>query len=157
MVTKQKLDNFQPTATILNELGFLKPGLLATNKIGDIAGVETEKIYGYFDTFNLVENQTYLARGWAVLPDRKEPADGVILTYENSGGEAIIFKLINQRFPRQEIAEFMENSSYLDSGWQTEFSAKDLPSGRITLNAWSFDARSGKAFQLNQTHVFSNN
>ncbi len=157
LVTKQKLDNFQPTATILNELGFLKPGLLTTNKIRDIAKKETETNYGYFDTFKPWEAHTYLARGWAILPERKEPADGVILTYENSEGEGIIFKLINQRFPRQEIAERLQNPAYLNSGWQTEFSAKELPSGTIKLNAWSFDAKTGEAYKLNQTHVLINN
>jgi hypothetical protein len=157
LVTKQKLDNFQPTATILNELGFLKPGLLTTNKIGEIAKINNETNYGYFDTYELVEANTYLVRGWAILPERKEPADGVILTYENSQGEGIIFKLINQRFPRQEIAEHLQNAAYLNSGWQTEISAKELPSGTIKLNAWSFDANTGKAYKLNQTHVVINN
>lgn len=156
LVTKQKLDNFQPTATILNELGFLKPGLLKTNKIREIAPEETAKNYGYFDTFKQVKADTYLARGWAILPQRKEAADGVILTYENSQGEEIIFKLINQRFPRQEIANYLQNAAYLDSGWQTEFSTQELPPGSTKINAWSFDANRGKAYKLNQTQVFKN-
>lgn len=157
LVTKQKLENFQPTATILNELGFLKPGLLKTEKIKDIARVNTDKNFGYFDTFKALKADTYLARGWAILPERKEPADGVILTYENSAASGIIFKLINQRFPRQEIAEHLQNAAYLNSGWQTEISAKQLPPGTIKLNAWSFDAKTGEAFKLNQTQVLINN
>lgn len=157
LVTKQKLEKFQRTATILDELGFVKPGLLKTNKIRDIAILARETNFGYFDTFEQLKNDTYLARGWAVLPHRQESADGVILTYENARGEEIIFKLINQRFPRQEIAEYLQNKAYLDSGWQTEFSARELPPGTIKLNAWSFDAKTGKAYKLNQTHVLINN
>ena len=55
---------------------------------------KSELIYGYFDTVNKIDNQTYIANGWAILPERGEVADGVILTYENAKGEAIIFKLI---------------------------------------------------------------
>ncbi len=157
LVTKQKLESFQPTATILNELGYLQPGLLASNKIEDIGILAPESNYGYFDTFEEVKSDTYLARGWAVLPHRQETADGVILTYENALGEDIIFKLVNQRFPRQEIAEYLQEASYLESGWRTEISAKELPPGTIKLNAWSLDAKTGKAYKLNQTHVLINN
>ncbi|NEP07617.1 MAG: hypothetical protein F6K34_24180, partial [Okeania sp. SIO4D6] len=136
------------------KLGFLQPGLVKSKNIQYIAGErQTELNYGYFDTVNQIDNRTYFANGWAILPERNEVADGVILTYENTEGEDIIFKLINQRMPRPSVKEYFDNSAYLDSGWQKSFTVEEIPQGKVKLKAWAFDTEAGKAFLLNQTQI----
>ncbi|NET28544.1 hypothetical protein [Okeania sp. SIO1I7] len=154
LVTKRSPEPLRKKANILDKLGFLQPGLVKSKNIQDIAGeTQTDLIYGYFDTVNQIDNRTYVANGWAILPERNEVADGVILTYENAEGEDIIFKLINQRMPRPSVREYFDNSAYLDSGWQKSFTVEEIPQGKIKLKAWAFDTETGKAFLLNQTQV----
>ncbi|NES69540.1 MAG: hypothetical protein F6K24_32115 [Okeania sp. SIO2D1] len=154
LVTKRNPEPLIKTANILDKLGFLQPGLIKSKNIQDIAGeTETDVIYGYFDTVNKIDYRTYVANGWAILPERNEVADGVILTYENTEGEDIIFKLINQRMPRPSVREYFDNSSYLDSGWQKSFTVEEIPQGRVKVKAWAFDTETAKAFLLNQTQI----
>ncbi|NEO52536.1 MAG: hypothetical protein F6K54_05305 [Okeania sp. SIO3B5] len=154
LVTKRSPEPLRKTANILDKLGFLQPGLVKSKNIQNIAGeVKKDLIYGYFDTVNQIDNRTYVANGWAILPERNEVADGVILTYENSEGEDIIFKLINQRMPRPSVREYFDNSVYLDSGWQKSFTVEEIPQGKVKLKAWAFDTETGKAFLLNQTQI----
>ncbi|OZH51601.1 hypothetical protein AFK68_29900 [Hydrocoleum sp. CS-953] len=159
LVMKRSSEPLKKTANILDKLGFLQPGLIKSKNIQDIAQEsKSDLIYGYFDTVNQIDNQTYIANGWAILPERGEVADGVILTYENAEGEAIIFKLINQRMPRPSVREYFNNSTYLYSGWQKYFSVREIPQGTVKLKAWAFDTETGKAFLLNKTQViFSSN
>ncbi|GGA20660.1 hypothetical protein CYANOKiyG1_35630 [Okeania sp. KiyG1] len=154
LVTKRSPEPLRKTANILDKLGFLQPGLVKSKNIKDIAG-ETQKdlIYGYFDRVNKIDDRIYVANGWAILPERNEVADGVILTYENAEGEDIIFKLINQRMPRPSVREYFDNSAYLDSGWQKSFTIEEIPQGKVKLKAWAFDTETGKAFLLNQTQI----
>ncbi|MEM1172358.1 MAG: hypothetical protein AAGJ08_25590 [Cyanobacteria bacterium P01_H01_bin.35] len=155
-VMKRSPEPLRETANILDKLGFLQPGLVKSKNIQYIAEEpKSDLIYGYFDTVNQIDNQTYIANGWATLPERGEVADGVILTYENSKGEAIIFKLINQRMPRPSVREYFNNSTYLYSGWQKSFSVEEIPQGTVKLKAWAFDTETGKAFLLNQTQVIN--
>ncbi len=159
LVMKRSPEPLRQTANILDKLGFLQPGLVKSKNIQDIAQKpKSDLVYGYFDTVNQIDNQTYIANGWAILPERGEVADGVILTYENAEGEAIIFKLINQRMPRPSVREYFNNSTYLYSGWQKSFSVQEIPQGTVKLKAWAFDTETGKAFLLNKTQIiFSSN
>ncbi|MGB3512314.1 MAG: hypothetical protein WBA93_24365 [Microcoleaceae cyanobacterium] len=158
LVTKRSPETLKQTANILDRLGFLQPGLVKSKNIQDIAGeTQADLVYGYFDTVNKIDNETYFANGWAILPERGEVADGVILTYENAEGEETIFKLINQRMPRPSVRKYFDNSAYLDSGWQKSFTAEEIPQGKIKVNAWAFDTETGKAFLLNKTHIIQNN
>jgi len=154
LVMKRSPEPLRKTANILDKLGFLQPGLVKSKNIQDIAEESKyDLVYGYFDTVNQIDARTYVANGWAILPERGEVADGVILTYENAEGEAIIFKLINQRMPRPSVREYFNNSTYLYSGWQKSFSVEEIPQGTVKLKAWAFDTETGKAFLLNKTQI----
>ncbi|MDE5083982.1 MAG: hypothetical protein O4859_23240, partial [Trichodesmium sp. St18_bin1] len=156
LVMKRSPEPLINTANILDKLGFLQPGLVKSKNIEKIAEKpKSELIYGYFDTVNQIDDQTYIANGWAILPERGEVADGVILTYENAKGEAIIFKLINQKTPRPSVREYFNNSTYLYSGWQKSFSAQEIPQGKVKLKAWAFNTENGKAFLLNKTQIIN--
>ena len=151
------IENKKDTVNVINKLGFLKSGLLNSNMIKDIKGaIKLGLNYGYFDSLEEINNNTYIASGWAVLPEREEPADAVILAYENSEYESTIFTLAYKKTQRPDLLNIYNNSSYLHSGWKKTFSLSELPRGIIKITAWAFDSNSGKAFKLNRTHIVHN-
>lgn len=162
LVTKRELESFKNTANILDKMGYLQPGLVNSKEIADIAeNLQPKLLYGAFDQLKKIDDRTYSVTGWAILPHRKEPADGIILTYEGmketDEGEGIIFQLINQRIPRQEIAEKFANKAYNQAGWQHSFDQSQLPSGQWKISAWAFDTETGKAYLLDNSYLININ
>ncbi|MFB2973617.1 hypothetical protein ACE1CD_32035 [Aerosakkonema sp. BLCC-F183] len=147
-------------ANRLNSLGYLQPGLIKSSRIQNIEGskVNTADGYGYgwFDGVSKVSNDEYVTSGWARLPDREEPADAVILTYEKANNHDTAFALIYTRIKREDVAKVTPKDAYSMSGWQKSFSASKLPKGQVKINAWAFDANTGKAFKLNGTQIVQN-
>ncbi|HCF30335.1 MAG TPA: hypothetical protein DEV81_24765 [Cyanobacteria bacterium UBA11049] len=146
------------TAPALDKLGYLHPALLKTNKIQDIK-VESNlsSHYGYFDKLTKANKDVYVASGWAVLPEREETADLVVLTYKKVEGEPIIFAIVDTfNIVRQDVAKAFKKQSYSNSGWEKSFDSSQMPSGSLKVEAWAFNSDSGKAFHLNSTHVIQN-
>ncbi|MCL1469737.1 hypothetical protein [Argonema antarcticum] len=144
-------------ANSLNRLGFLKPGLVSSSQIKEIQETKLGNIdnygYGWFDGIAKVGSDQYVASGWARLPDREEPADSVVLTYENAKYNDTVFALAYTRTKREDVAKITKKDGYFMSGWQKSFSVSKLPKGQVKINAWAFDTNTGKAFKLNGTHI----
>lgn len=144
----------------LNDLGFLNPPLLTSRRIQDIQG--SEKVtpdnygYGWFDDIKQEKDNTYNASGWARLPAREEPADAVVLTYEDGKNGDIVFTISDTIIERPDVAKITEKDGYLISGWSKSFSTRKLPKGEVKIKAWAFDTNTGKAFKLNGSHILQN-
>jgi len=108
--------------------------------------------YGWFDRLDKISDRTYQASGWAILPDRKEPADAVFLAYENQKNEAILFKIVVQRTIRSDVAKSL-GQTYLNVGWEGSFSLDDLPEGTTKISAWAYDTDTGKSFLLKVSEI----
>ncbi len=146
-------------ANQLNGMGLLKPDLAKSPNLREIAAsTKDETKYGAFDGLQKLDNGLFLANGWAILPHRKEPADGVLLTYENFKGKQIIFDLLlPPRTPRKTVAQTLDNPAYLDSGWLGVFSNSLLPGGeQVKISAWAYDAKNGKAYKLHNDLLIGN-
>jgi hypothetical protein len=140
-------------ATVLNNLGFLKPSLVKSSRVEDMAGVvQSNSENGWFDSLTKVNNNVYTASGWAILPNRGEPADAVILTSEKNSGKSVVFTVVDPIIKREDVAKALKKDTYIKSGWQKTFSKEEIPADSINLNAWAFDANTGRAFKLNGTH-----
>lgn len=152
------LSVLKQTAPVLDKLGYLHPPLLKTNKIKDVkAENNLSANNGYFDKLTKANNDSYVASGWAVLPERRETADSVILTYKEAEGSPIIFAIVDTfNIVRQDVAKAFKKQSYSNSGWEKSFEISKLPSGSLKVEAWAFNSITGKAFQLNGTHVIQN-
>lgn len=149
--------NLKYIANSLDELGFLKPGLVKSSRIQDIKGVnKVGKEYGSFDNLLKVNNNVYIASGWAVLPERGEPSDSVVLTYKNNRGGSIIFALVDATDKSKDVARVIKNELYPNSAWQKTFSSSLLPKGLTEVDAWAFDSSLGKAFKLSGSHEIKN-
>ncbi len=91
------------------------------------------------------------------MPERRETADSVILTYKEAEGSPIIFAIVDTfNIVRQDVAKAFKKQSYSNSGWEKSFELSKLPSGSLKVEAWAFNSITGKAFHLNGTHVIQN-
>ncbi|MFB2935036.1 hypothetical protein ACE1B6_07130 [Aerosakkonemataceae cyanobacterium BLCC-F154] len=147
-------------AYLVNSSGIIDAKLLKSNRIQDIQGINRgnskELIYGWFEQLNKVDENNYLAGGWAILPKKKEPADAVILSYEQSHGEDIIFAVFDTRVNRPDVVQALKRTTYSMSGWQKTFPASRLPKGLVKIKAWAFDTETAKAYQIAGTQVVKN-
>lgn len=147
-------------ANKLSEIGFISVKLINNSNIGEIVGnlklTEKDYKYGWFDSFTKEIDREFIAAGWAILPDKKTPSDAVVLTYENTQGEDIIFAISDQRIERQDVAKIMNHSEYFMSGWRKLISANRLPKGLLRIKAWAFDTNTGKAYKIGGTQVLKN-
>ncbi|MGD1809279.1 hypothetical protein ACP6PL_28130 [Dapis sp. BLCC M126] len=145
-------------ANQLNNLGMLKPGLVISENIEAIAAKkDKDKNYGSLDGI-MPLNNWYFVNGWAFLPDRNEPADAIILTYKNQADDWIIFDiLMSAQTPRESLVQLFNNPAYLNAAWEETIAGKLLPKGQWKISAWAFDAKLGKAYQLDRNHIISKN
>jgi hypothetical protein len=149
----EALETVERGAKNLNSLGFLRPGLVTSSRVREIEGASRagSNDYGSFESVAR-EGDEYVAGGWAILPDREEQADSVILAYRKADGDPTAFTIAAAGAERGDVAEALNESAYSHSGWRTSFSASELPPGPIKLEAWAFDANTGKAFKLDGAH-----
>jgi len=134
-------------ANALNALGFLRPALVSSKRVQDFADGSTTDAnsYGSLDGLTMVDTNTYVASGWANLPNRGKPADAVILAYEAANGDSITFALA---YPDRNLDGAATGIQCSGRCWKKSFSIADFPIHPAKLSAWAFDANSGKAFQL---------
>ncbi|MFB2834730.1 hypothetical protein [Floridanema evergladense] len=150
----------QKRAKLIDYLGIIDAKLLNNDKIQDIQATNRvtneEWGYGWFDQVKKVDKNNYSAGGWAVLPEKKEPADAVILTYEKTPGEDIIFAVFDNRVERPDVVKAMKTTNYLISGWQKTFAANRLPKGVVKIKAWAFDTEKVKAYKVGGDRLVKN-
>ena len=136
----------------MNELGFIKPSLIQSPNIKEIADTTLSVgSYGRFEA--LSEDQgTLVAGGWASLLGDKEPAHAVLLTYQKDQGDEIIFAYAQMRVVQPSLRELVayDPTSWR---WQQSISIDRTMSLPIRLSAWAFDATTGKAHRLARTYV----
>ena len=87
---------------------------------------------GSFSGLLKLNDSTYKASGVAYMPHTNDPADAVVLSYENKEGKSLLFT--------------MENAD--STNWTKKFSVSKIPYDTIVLNAWAFSANTGKAYKL---------
>ncbi|MBC7911322.1 MAG: hypothetical protein H7Y30_12520, partial [Pyrinomonadaceae bacterium] len=73
-------------ANSLDGLSFLRPGLIKSSRVQDIAaaGAQNPEYYGSLDSVIQTGEDVYTASGWAVLPQRGDAADAILLTYDRA-------------------------------------------------------------------------
>ena len=149
------LERLKREINTADRLGFLRPGLVKSNRVQDIEKTDSQapRNYGSFQSLFHVVGDKYDACGWAVLPHRGEPADAVLLAYERDGGQAIIFAIADLKSARDLVSALLRRDVYGDSRWCESFSLGELGPNGTNVTAWAFDAYTGKAYRLSGTHV----
>jgi hypothetical protein len=139
-------------ANILDELGFLRPGLVRSRRVQDFeddkAGADD---YGSLD-HGENSGKIHVVSGIATLPYRREAADAVILAYEKPNGDCIVFALTHPKFgPGDPPIATKAGRNF--RRWQQSFTGDQLPFHPAKVTAWAFDANSAKAFRLDGSYV----
>jgi len=142
----------------INELGLLRPALIKSYQIEDLAPtLGNDGSYGRLEGVTLNEG-SFLASGWAGLPNRKEAADAVLLTLENDQSRPIIFAYAKMNVVQPSFKRFFVDNPTGDWRWQKTISIDragvTLP---VNVSAWAFDATSGKAHKLSGTYTIEAN
>lgn len=141
IVLKQRVESLQ-------RLSFFHPPLVQSADLKLLAGSAEASSYGVFQSLANVGGGFYRAYGWAVLPQRGEPADAVVLSYARSDGAPIAFALADWMNARAG-----KNPADRAAGWEKWF---ELPRGAERIQAWAYDALGGRAFLLSGELSVSN-
>ncbi len=131
----QLVDVIQATWAIA-AVGWAHPPIVESSdpKSLAVAGVDPKQ-YGAFEALSKVTPRFYRASGWAVLPQRGEPADAVLLSYEKPDGKQKLFS----------IADRTGGRASGGAGWEQWL---EVPPGATSLRAWAYDALSGALYPL---------
>jgi len=143
-------DTVETVANTLNRIGYLHPPLLQSNLVHEVADPEStgSARFGEFHVTGNKSGQIELG-GQAFLPDKGDPADAVLITYENAGAEPVICAIVSIETPREGRLRAAWDSSALPSRWKRPLPMDRLPKGRLCLlKAWSYDAEACRAYRL---------
>jgi len=133
-------DELKRKVNILNKLGYLRPPLETTNVLQDIEAKESGKIdYGSFDRLTKINDSVYTASGHATIPNTNNPADAVLLSFDNDKGKSYLFTLVN--------ADSVH--------WEKVFTTVSMHINPIIIKAWAFDANTGKAYSLRGSYIIN--
>jgi hypothetical protein len=132
----------------LDGLGYLRPPLVRSNRVREIAFRTDGETMGEFKELGKRAGGTFAASGWAILPESHRTADGVLLTYDDAQGEPIIFALAEVGLKRPEVSQRLNDREYLRCGWTKSWKAERIPVGAEVIRAWTFDAENCRAFQI---------
>jgi hypothetical protein len=87
--------------------------------------------------------------GQAFLPDKRGPADAVLITYDNAESEPVICAIASIESPREGSLRAAWDSSALPSRWKRLLPIDRLPKGQqCLLKAWSYDGEACRAYRL---------
>ncbi len=141
-----------------DRLGFIRPGLMKSNQVLDIAGPQPASAanVGAFETFIQGKDGNYVASGWSILPGREEPADVVLLAYAESDNSPIIFAIAATNPERDYVSALVGRSMNRQTRWTKSFAPSKIGQKQAEVSAWAFDALSGKAYKLESVHDFQN-
>jgi hypothetical protein len=139
----------------LDRHGLLSPGLRKNLIIEKGERRKTAEVdqCGWFDLLQHKGGTTYFAKGWAILPHRREPADGIVLAYEEPDGSFAIFDLVVVRTRRPDVAQAFRRQRNVRAGWEHSFTLAQANGKPIKIAAWALDANTGRLCRLNKAYV----
>jgi hypothetical protein len=132
----------------LDSLGYLRPRLVRSNRVREIASDSGEGAMGEFNQLVRAPTGELTASGWAILLEGHRTADSVLLTYDNTDGEPIIFASVDVMYPRVDVSARLRDEAYHYSGWMKSWKPEALPPSARRISAWAFDAEECRAFSL---------
>jgi hypothetical protein len=140
----------ETAANALNRIGYLRPPLFESNLIRNVADPASNGSarFGEFHIAGEKSGQIELG-GQAFLPDKRRPADAVLITYDNAQGEPVICAIVSLDSPFEGRLRMVWDSSALPSTWNRILAMDRLPEGQqCLLKAWSYDAETCRAYRL---------
>lgn len=131
----------------LDSLGLLRPPLITTANPAGLKTIPADRLLsGYVDELKCAGADCE-ARGWAFLPQTRQPPDAVVLSY-GSGPAATLFAITTRTYQRVDVARSLGDSALIESGWAGEMKRGLVPPGNQPITAWAVDAESATLYQL---------
>jgi hypothetical protein len=139
----------------LNRLGYLRPSLIDGKSVEEIAGSSQDaRSAGAFENLHKTPDGRFIASGWALLPERREPAHVVLLTYRDGTRGSRIFAIASMAGIPEGLIPALRQPAHSRTRWAHTFAQTDMPTDDPThVDAWAFDTELGKAFKLTGSHV----
>jgi hypothetical protein len=140
----------ETAADVLNRLRYLRPPLVQSNLVREVADPASSGSarFGQFQVHEEKSGQIELG-GQAFLPDKRGPADAVLITYDNAEGEPVTCAIVSLESPSEARLRVVWDSSALPSRWMRLLPLDRLPEGQpCLLKAWAYDAEACRAYRL---------
>ena len=134
-------------AASLNQLGYLRPSPLRSNRIAEIDHSVPGEFPGTFQVTRGSNGSLNLV-GWAILPAGDRVADCVLLTSEDEHGDPMIFDRVDVGGARDFVARRLNDESLLNCGWIKSLPPEKIPAGMRRIKAWALDADQGRAYLI---------
>jgi hypothetical protein len=138
----------------LNQMGYLSPRLVVSRDLTKIAAPHGGEASGFIDAMYPLNESSWNAMGWGILPDRQDPAEVVLLAGENGSGSAIAFAETLVGGIRADVVKITHDQNFYLSGWGVTFKSVDVPSGTTIISAWVYDPETGRAYRLGEARPF---
>jgi hypothetical protein len=147
--------NLIALANALNRLGCLRPSLVDGKSVEEIAmSSQDARSTGAFEDLVKTPDGRFIASGWAVLPEGREPAHAVLLTYRDGTRGSSVFAIASMAGVPDGFLGALRQPAHDRTRWHHTFAQMDMPTDDPTrIDAWAFDTESGKAFKLTGSHV----
>ncbi|MEG5062039.1 hypothetical protein QUB33_00115 [Microcoleus sp. B3-A4] len=133
-------------AAIIDKIGWIK---FAKN-IEFISN--TEKVYGYLDkpqtsnkSLTVKQNDAVKAAGWAVLPEKLEQPNIVLLSL---GDKKSFFANAYVNLDSPDIAESLKSELYNNARWAVDLPDNNLPIAQTEIKAWVYNPVDNQFVQL---------
>jgi hypothetical protein len=141
-------DPFQPyrkrLAQQARELDAVRELFRQSIRVRKFVTSRADQACGYFDNLQM-ENGQLIAHGWARAPDGSpQPAAGVILM----DGVGAVLAYVPVNVERPDVAAAFKDEKLTRTGWRHVFPPDNLPSGRLTIRAFAYEAATGEATRL---------
>ena len=130
----------------LDAMGFLRPGLIKSRRAREFAADGT-RTSGSFDQLSR-NGDVFVASGRAVLPDRQEPPDAILLTYTRKDDEPVLFSIAEPNYNGDILRSILDRDPDDIFRWQKTFPQGSIPADAVGVSAWAFDSNTGKAYEL---------
>jgi hypothetical protein len=142
-------------ANTLNRLGYLRPSLIDGKSVEKIAMSSSDaQSAGEFWNLAKTPDGRFIASGWAVLPERREPAHAVLLTYRDGARGSRVFAIASMAGVPDGLIPALRQPDHNRTRWHHMFAQTEMPTDDPTpVEAWAFDTETGKAFKLTGSHV----
>jgi hypothetical protein len=141
-------------APLLDKIGYIRPPLINDSDASRIECKDPElttRVHGALERiWQPAADQASLS-GWAMLPEKHRPADGVFLTYDDpESGKPVIFAAVTDLGRARVDLVGPLGLEYLRSGWVATFPLAKLPPYMklVVITAWGLDCETGQAFRL---------
>lgn len=135
-------------AATLDQLGYIKPRPLQSNRISEIIRPSSGQSFGVLEKLQFAPDGKLIVGGWAVLHLKERVADSVLLTSQDEAGDPRIFARLDVKELRKDVAEKLGDDVYRDSGWSKSLAREQIPPGTQSVSAWALDAEEGCVYLI---------